>query len=296
MAEASSSPPIVWMNGEIVAEADARISLLDHGFLYGDSVYEAVRTFGGRPFLLEAHLSRLAHSAEGVGIALPAALPGAIDAVLSRSSGERLLRIIVTRGIGPMGYAIVADQMPTLIVMSRPVPTFSLDHYNNGIALAVVGVQRNARQSLDPSLKTSNLLNVRLAYMEARRAGADDAVLLNAGGEVTEASGSNVFAIHGNTLWTPPVDAGILEGCTRAFVLGQVAPAVGVATKQDPMPLAALEQADELFITSTTRSILPVSRLDGRIVGEGRRGCVTTRLMQAFERIVGAPVFPAGTL
>lgn len=296
MTNPFSPSGVVWVDGKIVAESEARVSILDHGFLYGDSVYEAVRTFGGRPFLLDEHMTRLAHSAAGVGIPVPDHIIAAVDAVLAGAPEERLLRIILTRGVGPLGYALVGDQPPTLIVMSRPVPTYTADQYRDGITLAVVGVRRNSRQSLDPSLKTSNLLNVRLAYMEARRAGADDAVLLNAQGEVAEASGSNVFAVHGETLWTPPVDAGILEGCTRAFVLGRVAPAAGVAVRQDPMPLEALESADEIFITSTTRSILPVSRLDGCDVGDGRRGPVTARLMREFERRVGAPVFPPGAL
>lgn len=287
---------VVWIEGKIVAESEARISILDHGFLYGDSVYEAVRTFGGRPFLLDEHMIRLAHSAAGVGIPLPDNIIAAVDAVLAGAPGERLLRIILTRGVGPMGYALVDDQPPTLIVMSRPVPTYTVEQYCGGISLAVVGVRRNSRQSLDPSLKTSNLLNVRLAYMEACRAGADDAVMLNARGEVAEASASNVFAVHGETLWTPPIDAGILQGCTRAFVLERVAPLAGVAVRQDAMRLEALESADEIFITSTTRSILPVSHLDGRRVGDGRRGPVTRRLMQCFEQLVSAPVFPPGVL
>lgn len=296
MTNPFSPTGLVWIDGKIVAESEARVSILDHGFLYGDSVYEAVRTFGGRPFLLEEHMMRLAHSAAGVGIPLPDNIVAAIDAVLAGAPGDRLLRIILTRGVGPMGYALVDDQPPTLIVMSRPVPTYTVEQYRDGISLSVVGVRRNSRQSLDPSLKTSNLLNVRLAYMEARRAGADDAVMLNARGEVAEASGSNVFAVHGELLWTPPTDAGILQGCTRAFVLERVAPLAGVTVRQDPMPLASLESADEIFITSTTRSILPVSRLDGRAVGGARRGPVTLRLMRQFEQLVGTPVFPAGAL
>ena len=291
-----SAEGVVWIDGELFAEADARISIFDHGFLYGDSVYEAVRTFGGHPFLLEEHLQRLVRSAAGVGIPVPETVRAAVAAVVAHSSGERLLRIILTRGVGPMGYALVEGQPPGLIVISRPVPSWSAEQYRNGIALAVVGVRRNSRQSLDPSLKTSNLLNVRLAYMEARRAGADDAVLLNGRGEVAEASGSNVFALHGETLWTPPVEAGILEGCTRAFVLGAVAAHTGVETRHDPMPLEALEEADEVFITSTTRNILPVTRLDQRAVGDGRRGPVTLRLMRGFEALVGVPVFPPGAL
>lgn len=295
MANAASPHNPVWINGEIVAETEARVSVLDHGFLYGDSAYEAVRTFGGRPFLLDAHLRRLGRSAAGIGITLPNSVGVAVDDVLAASSGERLLRIIVTRGVGPLGYDIIADQPPTLIVLSRPMPTYPTAYYLDGLALAFVGVQRNHRNALDPSLKTSNLLNLRLAHMEARRAGADDAVILNARGEVTEASGSNIFAIRKATLFTPPHDAGILAGCTREFVLREIAPAIGMSVREEPMPPEALSDADEIFITSTTRSIHPVTRLDHKPVGDGRPGPLTRRLMRQFEARVGVPVFPEGS-
>lgn len=289
MIKQPSVPGNVWIDGVVVPEAEARISIFDHGFLYGDSVYEAIRTFGKKIFLLDEHLQRLRRSASGVGIPVPDEVETAIQAVLKTDETDRLLRVILTRGVGPVGYEIVLDQKPTLIVLSRPVPVYPARYYTEGISLAVVSVRRNSRQSLDPSLKTSNLLNVRLAYMESRRDGADDAIMLNNRGEVAEASGSNVFVVTGGRLWTPPLDAGILEGCTRDFVMRRLA---DLEVCEDPMPRAALEQAEEMFITSTTRSIMPVTRLDGRPVGEGRPGPVTRRLMQKFEEVVGQPVFP----
>jgi branched-chain amino acid aminotransferase len=295
---AMSTEGKVWIDGRVVPESEARISILDHGFLYGDSVYEAVRTFCGRPFLLDEHLARLERSATGVGIPMPPRLRGAIAEVLGPLPGEarsgtapdRLLRIILTRGVGPLGYEIVPGQKPTLIVMSRPVPIHPARCYTEGIALAVVSVRRNSRQSLDPALKTSNLLNVRLAYMEARRSGADDALMLNNRGEVAEASGSNVFVVDGGRLWTPPLDAGILEGCTRDFVI-QLARRAGLEVREDPMPLDALAHAREAFITSTTRSVMPVARIDGHRLEEAP-GPTTRRLMDAFEETVGCSVFP----
>lgn len=284
--ELHSAPGVVWLDGSVIPESEARVSVLDHGFLYGDSVYEAVRTFGEIPFLLDEHLRRLQRSAEGVGISVPVHLRAAIGSVLRGADGERLLRIILTRGVGPLGYEIVPDQKPTLVVLSRPLPRYPTSYYTDGIAVAVVSVRRNPRRSLDPSLKTSNLLNVRLAYMEARRNGADDAVMLNSRGEVAEASGSNVFIVHDQMLWTPPLDAGILEGITRNVVLTRLAPSVGLAIREGPMSLRSLHQASEIFITSTTRAIMPVTRIDNRSVGDGRPGTLTRRLMSAFESLM----------
>lgn len=293
MIKQQSLPGVVWVDGAVVPESEARVPILDHGFLYGDSVYESVRTFGGKPFLLDAHLRRLERSADGVGIPFPSHIRAAIAETLSGAKDERVLRIILTRGVGPLGYEIVADQKPTLIILSRVVPAYPVRYYTEGIGLAVVSVRRNSRQSLDPSLKTSNLLNVRLAYMEARRAGADDAILLNNRGEVAEASGSNVFVIKQRVLWTPPLEAGILEGITRDFVLRRLAPSVGMDTLQDVMPQDVLTSSDEVFITSTTRSIMPVTRVDGAVVGTGRPGPLTRRLMEQFEAEIGEKIFPA---
>lgn len=279
---------LAWIDGEVIPAVEARVSVLDHGFLYGDSVYEAVRTWRGRPFLLGEHLRRLRHSASGIAIPVPPHVPRAVDEVLAAAAddGEHLLRIILTRGVGPPTYEFRAAQEPTLIVLSLPLLHWPERLYREGARLAVVAVRRNPQDSLDPSLKTSNLLNLRLAHMEARRADADDAVLLNHQDEVAEASGSNVFLVERGTLCTPPLRAGILAGVTRAFVL-DLAAAEGIAVEESPIPLDRLRGADEIFLTSTTRSVMPATRLDGEAVGQGVPGPVTRRLMAAFERRVG---------
>lgn len=283
-----------WVDGRIVPDQEATISILDHGFLYGDSVYEAVRTWGGRPFLLEQHLERLERSARGLYIPFPGTIPGVVEEVLAwrNEAGERLLRIILTRGVGRLGYEIDLSQQPTLVVLSRPLVQYPGRFYREGVHLAVVEVRRNARSSLDPSLKTSNLLNLRLAFMEARRKAADDALLLNHEGEVAEASGSNVFAVVEGRLVTPPVEAGILQGITRGFVMG-LAEKEGWSVCERPLSLAALKDASEAFVTATTRSIMPVASIDGRPMGTAGPGPVTRCLMRRFEEAVGQALCPA---
>lgn len=277
-----------WIDGHLSRVGEARVPVLDHGFLYGDSVYEAVRTYGGRPFLLDEHLARLGHSARGLHIPMPADIPRAVAEVLAADdAGERLLRIIVTRGIGPLSYAIQPDQKPTLVILSLAAPVYPERLYDEGMRLAVVGIRRNPYNSLDPALKTSNLLNLRLAFMEARERGADDAILLNHEGDVAECSGSNLFLVRDGRLATPPTAAGILQGITRGFVL-DVAREAGVETRERRISRAELADADEMFITSTTRSIMPATVVDDRPVGTGKPGPVTRLLMRRFEEKVGA--------
>ena len=282
-----------WVDGRIVPDESATVSILDHGFLYGDSVYEAVRTWSGRPFLLQPHLERLERSAKGLFIPFPDGIPRVVDEMLAWRAGEqeRLLRIILTRGVGSLGYEIDVSQEPTLVVLSRPLPSYPPRFYREGVHLVVVAVRRNPRSALDPSLKTSNLLNLRLAFMEARRRGADDALLLNHDGDVAEASGSNVFAVINGRLATPPVETGILQGITRGFVM-DLAEREGWKVAEERISLPDLEAATEVFVTATTRSIMPVATIDGRPVGTGKPGPVTCLMVRRFEEAVGQSLCP----
>jgi len=268
---------------------EARVSILDHGFLYGDSVYEAVRTFGGRPFRLGAHLARLERSAAGLFIRMPEGIEAAVDDVLRAGHGEQLVRIMVTRGVGSLGYDLDPEQTPTLVLLGMPVPKYPARFYDEGVRLATTDIRRNPQNSLDPSLKTSNLLNLRLAFMDARRQGADDVVMLNHRGEVAEASGSNIFLVKDGALQTPEMGAGILGGITRDFVI-RLARDNGFQVTEGVISPEALRAADEVFLTSTTRSIMPATVLDSIPVGGGLPGALTRSLMESFEARVGAPI------
>jgi len=293
-------PAVVNVDGTLLPPADAKVSVFDRGFLYGDSVYEVVRTYGGRPFELDAHLRRLAHSAERIALA-PRWDAVRIERELLRTlaasrgedpadpgaapwnAGERYARVVMTRGAGEIGLDPALAVDPTAIVIVQPLRGPPAQAYAEGVKAAVVGVQRVSPRAVDPSAKTGAHLNHVLAVREARAAGAHEALLTDERGFVTEGSSSNVFCVRGGRLATPPLAAGILAGVTRGFVL-RIARDLGVATDEIALAPADLEAADEVFITSTGREIVPVSRLGDRPIGGGRPGPVTRRLHAEFRR------------
>ncbi len=299
-------PTVVNLDGVLVRPADARVSVFDRGFLYGDSVYEVVRTYGGRPFELDAHLARLRHSAERIGLepkwdATRAAAE--IGRTLEAARGgdapepdaapwnvaERYVRVVMTRGAGEIGLDPALAVDPVALVIAQPLAGPPARAYREGVAAAFVGVRRASPAAMDPTAKTgAHLANV-LAVHEAREKGAHEALLLDERGAVTEGSSSNVFAGRGGKVATPPLAAGILEGVTRGVVL-RLARDAGVLAEEAPLRPEDLEGADEVFITSTVREIVPVTRLGDRAVGTGRPGPVTRRLHDAFRRRAGGPV------
>jgi branched-chain amino acid aminotransferase len=294
-------PAVVNVDGRIVPPDEARISVFDRGFLYGDSVYEVVRTYGGRPFELEAHLARLSRSAERIGLTLPweagriarevgRTLEGSHGADRDDPSaapwnrGERTARIVMTRGSGEVGLDPALAVAPAAVVIVQPLEGPPLDAYRRGVEACVVGTARAAPTAADPAAKTGLHLPHVLAVREARLRGAHEALLTDGRGRVTEGASSNLFAVREGRVQTPHLAAGILEGVTRGVVL-RLARELGLPTEEVELPAAELEHADELFITSTTREILPVTRLGGLPVGTGRVGPVTQRLHGAFRAL-----------
>jgi branched-chain amino acid aminotransferase len=294
---------LVNLDGAIVPPEQARVSVLDRGFLYGDSVYEVVRTYGGRPFELALHLERLAHSAERVGLeprwdagwtgtelartlaaarALPAPAPDPDAAPWN--VGEWSARIIMTRGAGELGLDPALAAGPVAVIIVREAAAPPLRAYAEGVAVALAGTRRPPPEAVDPSAKTGAHLMHVLALKEARASGAHEALLLDGRGLVTEGSSSNVFVVRGGRLCTPPPAAGILEGVTRRAVL-LLARAEGVPVEEVPLRPEEVEGAEEVFITSTLREILPVVRVGPHAVGSGRPGPMTARLHQAFRRM-----------
>ncbi len=280
---------LISVNGCIATPEEAVVSPLDRGFLYGDSVYETIRTYSGRPFSVDRHLQRLRRSADRVGIPLASAkvdLNTEISRVLlAAGNDESAIRVIVSRGVGPVGYDTEAVGLPTCVVHVRPFPHPPAHWMTEGIDVAIVGVVRNAIAALDPAIKSSNLLNNLLAWREARRLRADEPILLNAAGELAEGASSNLFVVREGRLLTPPVEAGILRGVTRDLAL-ELARAERIDTAEIAMHPDRLRQADEAFVTSTMKGILAVRRCDGWPIREGRPGPITRRLMQRFARLV----------
>ncbi|HEX9288204.1 MAG TPA: aminotransferase class IV [Anaeromyxobacteraceae bacterium] len=290
---------LVNMDGNLVPPSQAMVSVFDRGFLYGDSVYEVVRTYRQRPFELDLHLARLRRSAERLALVLPwdeertraeivrtlaASRGGDVPdpAAAPWNAGERSLRVIMTRGAGEVGLDPALAVDPRAIVIAAPLRAPPAAAYGEGVACRIVGVRHDAPEAPDATAKTgAHLANV-LAVAEARQGGAHEALLLDRDGFVTEGASSNVFAVRAGRLETPPLAIGILEGVTRGIVLA-LARDAGIEAREARLRPGDLASANELFITSTAREILPVTRLDGSEVGSGGVGALTTRLHALFR-------------
>jgi branched-chain amino acid aminotransferase len=274
------------VNGQVTPAAEARVSILDNGFTFGDSVYETLRTYAGRPFQLARHLRRLRASAERLGIGVPASddeLRRGLEDLLARAANaESYIRLIVTRGEGDISYNFDRVKGPTVVMAVKPFPAYPEAHYREGVDVILSAVRRNHRQALDPAIKSCNLLNNILAVREAQARGAAEAILLNQEGQVAEGASTNVFMVRSGTLRTPPLEAGILAGVTRDVVL-ELARRLGIEAREDDLAVADLLAADEAFLTSTTRELAPIRTIDGKRVGGGKPGPVTLRLLAAFR-------------
>ena len=276
----------VYLNGVIVAPDEARISIFDRGFLYGDSVYETMRVYGGVPFALAAHLERLVSSGRRVAFQLPwdtAALATAVHETLAAAQlGDAYLRVIATRGSGPMGLDPALAVAPQLIVIVMPLPELPESWYTQGRSAALVSVMRNVKQALDPQAKTGNYMNSVMAVEEARRRGADEAIMLDMAGRVAEASSANVFVRLDDGWLTPPLEVGILGGITRHHLI-EICREAALAVAERMLWPADLQRASEILLCSSVRELLPVVRLDGEAVGDGRVGPATQALRALYR-------------
>jgi branched-chain amino acid aminotransferase len=286
------------VNGVITSAQEARVSILDNGFTFGDSVYETLRTYNSRPFRLDLHLRRLRISAGRLGIDIPMddpALSRTLDALLGKAANpESYIRLIVTRGVGDISYRFERVAGPTVVMAVKPFEPPSEAEVREGCTVFVVSIRRNHPDALDPAIKSCNLLNSVLAVREAQKKGGAEAILLNQRGEVAEGASSNIFIVKKDALLTPPLNAGILPGITRVVVL-EIASRLGIPAREETVTLPALAGADEAFLTSTVREILPIRAVDGRPVGSGRPGPLTERVRAAFREYACGPPPPAGT-
>jgi branched-chain amino acid aminotransferase len=278
----------VFIDGAIRDPADATVSVFDRGFLYGDSVYEVVRTAGGNPVDLGPHLERLARSGAALGMAIPddAAIIAAIDATLAAAgNADSYVRVVVTRGSGEIGLDPALADGPRLIVIVKPLPELAPSLYRDGAHVVVVGgVERTARRALDPAVKSGNYLNNILALREAKARGAAEALICDARGRIAEGSTCNVFAVRGGVLHTPALEIGLLAGITRMRTL-ELARAEGLEVVEGELWPDELRGADEVFLTSSIRGVMPVGRLDDRVIPVGP---VTRRLMARYAEHLAA--------
>lgn len=281
---------VVNINGRLCQESDAVISVFDHGFLFGDGVYEVLRTYARRPFLFAEHQRRLRESAARLALPVPFSDEEMLTRMLGtiaahEAPGEKYVRVLLTRGVGEFSYDPKACPTPTLVMIVKPHVGPAPKAYEDGVSVAIVDVMRNHPAALNPRIKSNNLLNNALAMQAAIRAGTDEALMRNHHGALVECSQSNFFVVRQGRLVTPPLTSGLLAGVTRAFVI-DLARANGYAVEETDLFESDLAEASEAFLTSTTREITPVTRVDGSPVGNGRPGPVTTALLDAFRRRV----------
>jgi branched-chain amino acid aminotransferase len=279
-------PTMVNVDGRLTGERDAVVSVFDHGFLFGEGVYEVLRTYRQRPFLYEPHMRRLRASADRLALAIPtsdAEIRDRITATIAAAQlpAEAYIRLLVTRGVGEIGYDPTTCLAPTIVVIVKPHTELAPEAYSNGVSIALVSVVRNHPESVNPIIKSNNLLNNALAMQQAYRRGAAEALMKNHRGEIAECAMSNIFVVTGGAVRTPPISAGLLAGVTRAFVL-ELAAKTGIRAFEETLRDEDIASAEEMFFTSTTREIVPVVRVDDRVVGTGRPGPVTLRLRAAF--------------
>jgi branched-chain amino acid aminotransferase len=278
----------VYVNGKVMPADQAVVPVYDHGFVYGEGVYETLRTYNLVPFLYDRHIRRLRQSAQHLALDVPFDdrtllewIQRTIDA--AGELREAYIRVLLTRGIGELTYDIAATPTPSLVIIVKPLDETPERIPRDGIKISLVGVLRNHPGSVNPIIKSNNLLNNALAMQAAQRHGGEEALMCNYRGELSECAQSNFFMVRGGVALTPKSSAGLLEGLTRAFLL-EIGREVGVEVRDEILYPKDLDTADEMFITSTTRELSPVVRIDDRVVGTGRPGPVTLALLAAYQR------------
>jgi branched-chain amino acid aminotransferase len=285
----------IYVNGRITGERDAVIQVLDHGFLYGEGVYEVMRTYNRKPFLYGQHMDRMRKSASMINLEVPytddemlARIRETADVFYAGQGDagrgmEMYIRVLLTRGVGPMTYDPAACPVPTLVIIIKPQVDPPADAYAKGVKVILVPVVRNHPFSINPLIKSNNLLNNALASQYAMRNGGFEAIMRNYRSEISECSQSNLFVVRDGAVLTPPIDAGLLAGITRAFVF-EIGAACGVAVREQTMNDADLFGAHEMFLTSTTREIVPIVTVNDSRIGPGAPGPVTHRLLAEFRK------------
>jgi branched-chain amino acid aminotransferase len=284
---------LVYVNGHFVPKETASVSVFDHGFLYGDGIYETLRAYNGKLFLLDKHLGRLKHSADAISLKLPLSLEKIGEALNESLNVNKLseayVRIHLSRGPGQIGLDPALCLAPTMIIVTQPFKDYPAEFYEDGVAVAVVATRRNHPLAISPVIKSTNFLNNILAKIESLKAGAYEGIMLNWEGYVAEGTISNVFTVKRGILHTPDLETGILEGVTRDLVL-HLARKDRIPIKEAKLKPHDLTSADECFITNTTVEVLPVTRVNRAAIGSGKPGPVTTSLREAYRREVAKDV------
>ena len=278
----------IYLNGKFVERAKALVSVFDHGLLYGDGVFEGIRSYDGLIFKLSQHIDRLYESAHTIMLTIPMTRSAMVDVVKRSLRVNRLrdayIRLVVTRGVGDLGLDPRKCRTPTVFVIADKIQLYPKSLYERGLSLITVATQRNVPEALNPQIKSLNYLNNILAKIEAVNAGYEEAIMLSHSGYVTECTGENLFIVKGRQLLTPPPYIGVLRGITRGTVM-DLGVRAHLTVREEMLTRHDLFNADEVFLTGTAAEIVPVVTIDGRRIGSGRPGPVTKQLQAAFRQV-----------
>ena len=290
---------LIYIDGEFLPKAEAKVSVFDHGLLYGDGVFEGIRSYNGRVFKLDEHLERLYDSAKSIMLQIPIPIETMKEKVLEtlrlNHLTEAYIRLIVTRGVGDLGLDPDKCPKPTIIIIADKITLYPPKFYEEGLEIVTVSIRRNYAEAINPRIKSLNYLNNILAKIEGKQAGAEEVLMLNAEGYVVECSGDNIFWIKNEVLVTPPVHMGILEGVTRNSVI-DLAREAGMQVEERVFTRHDLYIADECFLTGTAAEVIPVVKIDQRSIGDGQPGKITQKLIDAFRQYAnsyGTLIYPA---
>ena len=287
----------IFIDGKYCDERDAKISVFDHGLLYGDGIFEGIRAYNGRVFRLQEHIDRLFCSARSILLKIPMAHADIMAAIIETCRRNRIrdgyIRLVVTRGIGTLGLNPNRCKNPSVIIIAGKMQLYPTELYQRGMEIVTVPTVRNLHSALNPAIKSLNYLNNILAKIEANNAGCEEAIMLNAEGFVAECTGDNIFIVKERRLLTPPLSAGALYGITRGVVMDLAAQS-GLTVGEPDLTRYDLFNADECFLTGTGAELVPVVKIDGRVVGTGKPGPVTESLVaqyRALTKASGEPIY-----
>ncbi|MBP9901521.1 MAG: branched-chain-amino-acid transaminase [Verrucomicrobiota bacterium] len=287
----------VFIDGKYFDERNAKVSVFDHGLLYGDGVFEGIRAYNGRVFKLKEHIDRLFCSAKAILLTLPMAHAELMRATVETCRRNKIrdgyIRLVVTRGVGTLGLNPNRCKSPSVIIIADKIQLYPKEMYQRGMEIVTVPTTRNLHSALNPAIKSLNYLNNILAKIEANNAGCEEAIMLNAEGFVAECTGDNLFIVKAGKLFTPPLSAGALYGITRGTVM-DIAREEGHEVSEPSLTRYDLFNADECFLTGTGAEIIPVTKIDGRVIGDGKPGAVTRKLehqYHALTKVSGEPIY-----
>ena len=288
---------VVYLNGEFVPKEEAKISVFDHGLLYGDGVFEGIRSYNGRVFKLDEHLKRLYNSAKAIRLKIPLDIKEMEAALLETLRRNNLhdayIRLVVTRGEGDLGLDPDKCPKPTVFIITDKIVLYPQKFYDEGLEIVTAATRRNLPEAINPRIKSLNYLNNILAKLEGKLANAPESLMLNTEGYVVECTGDNIFIVKDNVLITPPIHVGILEGVTRDVVI-EIANEIGIQGEEKPFTRYELYIADECFLTGTAAEIIPVVKIDGRTIGNGLPGTMTKKLAAEFKKLTETTGTPIG--